>query len=106
MAHDPIAEATRLLVTVLGPVVAELLDSQLRRLATAIESGDLDDAFAVGVVEIVRGIRIAHAAVSGEEKHRAAVAAIRHAAQQQGTALSDSLINQLIELAVQRLKAS
>jgi hypothetical protein len=103
---DPyVAEASRLLVPVLGPFVAELLQAQMARLALAIDNGSLDDELLRGAVEIVRSIGSAYPYASNEEKHRASAARIQHAAQQHGRRLPDALLNQIIELAVQRLKS-
>jgi hypothetical protein len=98
-------EAIRLLVPVLGQFPTELLHSQIVRLANALDDGSLDEEFLVGAVEIVRSIGIAFRYDSDEEKHRAAAAGIQHAAEQEGRRLPDALVNQIIELAVQRLKA-
>jgi hypothetical protein len=97
-------EAIRLLVPVLGQFPTELLHSQIVRLANALDDGSLDEEFLVRAVEIVRSIGISYRYVSDEEKHRASAAGIHHVAQQQGRRLPDALVNQIIELAVQRLK--
>jgi ABC-type multidrug transport system fused ATPase/permease subunit len=98
-------DAIRVLVPVLGQFTTELLHSQIARLAHALDEGTLDDEFLFGAVTIVRNIGLASPQASDEEKHRASAAAIQHAAQQFGHTLPDALINLIIELAVQRLKA-
>lgn len=102
--NPAIAQAILFLVPVLGRVATELLEALLVRLQHAVDEGTLDDQLLATSTQIVRGIGLAHPEWSAEEKQRTAAAAIRQAGSDEGRSLPAALVNQLIELAVERIK--
>jgi hypothetical protein len=90
------------ILAVVLPYLFQFLAAFLRSLQTAKAD---DPAFLESVYLIVRGIQEAHPTATGDEKWTMAVDAVKVLGAAKAKVVSTSLVNALIEVALQRVKA-
>lgn len=95
-----------LIAQILAPAIAELIAAYLGQLVASIGEKDERQSLAVVARDIVDGVARTHPEWTGEEKRRCAFDALSFHAKQRGLAVSDSMLNATIELAVVRSKQS
>lgn len=94
----------QLLGPVLGPALAELIAAVVARLLRELEATSIDDELVHLLTQVVRRVHVRHADAPDELKRQYAQHAVRAVVRNRSHPLPDSVLNLLIEAAVQEVK--